>query len=472
MRFYLAIYDPAYLQNDGSYWTWRHAELSPRILDRLYYRIAEKFEPESMTGLTPSDIHGGCCDLCENWLCIYRFLNGGRDTRGRPGRFIVLCAFVKHSDAICGDPAVVLDCALFHSLATSAPRSCPLLPPAFLTLDIEAPRVEIEPLHLNIPELRSIIEITGHDAIRRAILLCARPTEQLRLQCMFSRKDGIEKASVSVNRPALAKASPSLAKDPGVEKIKDKATGSGATSLVMTDQLERVTTGHREHSRSLILLFTSVILIGVSYIAFRAWTPKVQTRVSDTASNGPKTANEGKILNANGGTMTGAGRRRNERLDKRKDQGFASAPLGAPSTQPQVRLSAELTPFALEIDGSGASVIRIKLSHDVNSDVALLLRRKGCEDRTIKAMQGKGLLIESIPITNDLVAPGGQLAKIAGPTPLDEVKLLLNPPGKAQQSIPVRGRLTILPAKEVNEKEAKEKEVKSEVGIEADDNHS
>lgn len=90
MRVHLALYDPSRPSQDGSFWSWRSSALHRTLLDRLYYDFASANRPDDPGTITASTIVGGFAQLTRDWICVYRFGNGGRDAHGRPGRFVIV----------------------------------------------------------------------------------------------------------------------------------------------------------------------------------------------------------------------------------------------------------------------------------------------------------------------------------------------------------------------------------------------
>src|ERR1035437_5694070 len=129
MTVHFAIFDPSVPQSNGSYWTCGSDTISPALLDRVYYEYAHEQRPQDPSSLLGTDLLGGCAGVDETWCCWYRFVDGGRDLRGRPGRFIILAAFISRMDMVGRDCLGVLQSGTFQSLAGSAPITCPLVPP-------------------------------------------------------------------------------------------------------------------------------------------------------------------------------------------------------------------------------------------------------------------------------------------------------------------------------------------------------
>lgn len=132
MRCLLAVFDPAHRSPDGSYWTWRHPELPPDVLDAFYYGSAAKHFPVGTEPISADGLQCGCASVGDEWICWYRFASGGRDRAGRPGRWVVLAAFLHRRDYYGEDWSWIFDSPPFEHLASQASTHCPLPAPASL----------------------------------------------------------------------------------------------------------------------------------------------------------------------------------------------------------------------------------------------------------------------------------------------------------------------------------------------------
>ena len=73
------------------------------------------------------------------WICWYRFVDGGQDKVGRPGRCVLVAAFVKRDDHHDRDWSGILNSSAFQQIVTVAPTMCPLPAPASLELHWNPP---------------------------------------------------------------------------------------------------------------------------------------------------------------------------------------------------------------------------------------------------------------------------------------------------------------------------------------------
>lgn len=156
MRFLLAAYDPSHQAADGSYWAWHHPDLTPELLNRFYYDVAANHRPVDPGNLSVDDLHAGFATLSGGWCCWYRFVNGGRDQRGRRGRFVLLCAFGQYDQMIGHDGSVVLRASSIRLLARLALGAPPLAPPVSLECEID-----LVPLAAGPNQIAQLLQ-TGH----------------------------------------------------------------------------------------------------------------------------------------------------------------------------------------------------------------------------------------------------------------------------------------------------------------------
>ena len=124
MNIHYALYDPSYPAPGGGYWTWRSSKIYPRELDSLYYDFLRKNLAESPNSLTPRDLHGGAVVL-PDWLVVYRFFNGGRDTHNRPGRYVILTGWIPRNETPAEEILSFWELEAFQELAQTVPP-CPV----------------------------------------------------------------------------------------------------------------------------------------------------------------------------------------------------------------------------------------------------------------------------------------------------------------------------------------------------------
>jgi hypothetical protein len=135
MLIHYALCDPSYNTGGGNYWTW-HAETLPlEMLQKFYREVAAKRLPESPFDLAnphfwdnfvPTTVPYG------DWTVIYRFSSGGKDKSNRPGRYIILTAWIKTKEAEGVDLLPIQGNDVFRSVLKNA-KTLPVPPPKVLT---------------------------------------------------------------------------------------------------------------------------------------------------------------------------------------------------------------------------------------------------------------------------------------------------------------------------------------------------
>jgi hypothetical protein len=159
MKGYLAAYDPALSTPTGDYWLWRSPRLPRDMLESYHTAIETGHVLENPNALASADLHGGALARDDQWCCFYRIYNGGRDLRGRPGRFVLVCFFVERADASRHDCSRLLDSSPFASIYAErlASGQAPELPPS---LDVE---ISLPPLSTTAVTAAAPSEQTWHD---------------------------------------------------------------------------------------------------------------------------------------------------------------------------------------------------------------------------------------------------------------------------------------------------------------------
>jgi len=204
----LAMYDPSQPSTDGSFWSWRAPSIDQKLLDSLYYDFAKYNRPEDPSQLSDSSIVGGFVALTPDRVFAYRFGNGGRDARGRPGRFVMVVASLRVDQSrVCG-LAAVMTCPVFAAALAKAPFSCPVPAPAELEIDVITPpsRVDLVLVAKAIREER--LELSGPEAMREAAEVCGSLPADRQWRCSLRVDDDVCIAVVECPRVAEKPALP------------------------------------------------------------------------------------------------------------------------------------------------------------------------------------------------------------------------------------------------------------------------
>jgi len=135
MRIYLALYDQADAGPTRNYWSWNHPDLTSEILNRFYYEVIAPHRGRVTTSDLNQEVGGGG-QLDEQWVGFYRFISAGRDTKGRLGRIVVVCIFVKQADTAKVNWSNELYSSVINEMAARAPTECPVSPPETFELPV------------------------------------------------------------------------------------------------------------------------------------------------------------------------------------------------------------------------------------------------------------------------------------------------------------------------------------------------
>lgn len=183
VRVLFAIYDPARRSADGSLWSWRAPDLSVAFLESFYYDKAYLSWPQDVHQLGSGDVWGGAARHDREWIGLYRYFNGGRDPRGRPGRVVLAAAFIQLRDAVNVDLSPLLKCKTFQWVAEHAATRCPLPMPPVLEELVQLPKARPDPDLVERLLRGETVECRGIDADQRAIAACLGLPGNRQWQC-------------------------------------------------------------------------------------------------------------------------------------------------------------------------------------------------------------------------------------------------------------------------------------------------
>ena len=146
MQIHYALYDPSHDTGGGNYWTWYAETLPLEMLQGFYREVAVKHVPKSPFDMADPhywDDFTPTTDCYEDWTVIYRFFSGGNDKSNRPGRYIILTAWIKTEETNDVDLSPIQDNNLFRFVSKNA-RKLPVSLPKVLTekWEIETPKPE------------------------------------------------------------------------------------------------------------------------------------------------------------------------------------------------------------------------------------------------------------------------------------------------------------------------------------------
>ena len=209
MRCYLAAFDQAHLSADRTYWTWHHPDLSMHVLDNFLYDCATKHWPDEAAPIAAIRIRGGFASVDRNWFCWYRFLEGGRDKVGRPGRVVLLAAFVRALDHRDLDWSGVLESPQFNEVAVQVATKCPVPVPDSMELTWDPMPVfpDVNDGSNILDEKRADFE--GPSAVQTALVACSRLPSEFRIDCSLNRgSDGDRVVLIVLDRTSTYKTPP------------------------------------------------------------------------------------------------------------------------------------------------------------------------------------------------------------------------------------------------------------------------
>jgi hypothetical protein len=200
MRCLIAAFDQAHLCSDRTYWTWRHPDLQASILDDFYYEHAAKHLPGGTATIAADSIVGGCASVGNEWLCWYRFVDGGRDKHGRPGRYVLLAAFVRRYDHSGYDWSGILESSLFLEIAKNAPVTCPIPEPGDLELDWTPSPVIVDTSDLDSQLLADgKVDFEKAGDLQCISAVCQRIPSDRSFDCFFTCENGIAHGAISLS---------------------------------------------------------------------------------------------------------------------------------------------------------------------------------------------------------------------------------------------------------------------------------
>jgi hypothetical protein len=132
IQIHYALFDQSFDTGRGNYWTWFDKELTLEILNRFHYEVAVKHLAPEPNKLTADDLWGGIVTLTgSGWTVLYRIYNGGYEGN-RPGRYVVLTAWIKTHETIDINLLLILNNQTFQQIAAVF-KTSPVPQPAALT---------------------------------------------------------------------------------------------------------------------------------------------------------------------------------------------------------------------------------------------------------------------------------------------------------------------------------------------------
>ena len=161
-----ALYDSARRASQSA-WVWRHSDLSDRVLDTFYYGVvAPRF------GLEP-ELQATFATVDDEWCCWYRLFDGGRDSLGRPGRFLVAAALMLRSNVTEVDTTGVLELPFFQEVALAARKPSPTTSPSETEQMYKVGSITVDAQTLGQLQRSTLVEFHDQNGLRAAVVACS-----------------------------------------------------------------------------------------------------------------------------------------------------------------------------------------------------------------------------------------------------------------------------------------------------------
>lgn len=161
-----ALYDSA-RRSSQSAWVWRHSDLNDRVLDTFYYGVvAPRF------GLEP-ELQATFATVDDEWCCWYRLFDGGRDSLGRPGRFLVAAALMLRSDVTEVDTTGITELPFFQDVALAARKPLLMTSPSETEQMYKVGSVTVDAQTLGQLQRGALVEFHDQNGLRAAVIACS-----------------------------------------------------------------------------------------------------------------------------------------------------------------------------------------------------------------------------------------------------------------------------------------------------------
>lgn len=285
----LALFDSACRYADGKHWAWRHPAISHSLLDDLFYRVADRRTQHLDQG-GPDDVPIGYAQVDAEWRCWYRFLAGGRDQQGRPGRFLLLCFFGRNEDNAFVSPLWLSTNPVFQQLVNTACTNRPVPAPDSLASNLPALDNGCNQELLNDVLRKGRMNADGDARIEEVALVCSHLPRSREWQWWYSPTR--KKAEVILAESGLP--APTVATHSGTDRADD-------VSFRVPDERPTVTCERREYltplagavhaaaesirrkargelTRSGVLFFLTGMIAGAALLFTAQWWGAVRSR--------------------------------------------------------------------------------------------------------------------------------------------------------------------------------------------------
>jgi len=201
MKIHLALYDPSHLTAEGAYWSWHSPKLDIKLLNQLYYEVAALHRPEDTNQLSNATLLGGFASIGGDFVFVYRFGNGGYDSFGRPGRFVMVVAGFRLDQTGPCDLREIVSGSDFSKVIADAQELCPVPEPSDLEFDLNLRSLREDPLLVSEVLREKRLSLPGPTAPSRENVLSTAAGICMRLpgrnwQCRFQIEGEIGTAEI------------------------------------------------------------------------------------------------------------------------------------------------------------------------------------------------------------------------------------------------------------------------------------
>jgi hypothetical protein len=175
MRVRLAFFDSDLDTAAGFYWKWHHPDVARDVLDKLYYNTIAPEITGQVAGRSLEKLWGGFAAIDQTWCGWYRLFDGGRDKRGRAGRYMILAALCPRAEVGAIDPTWMLTREPFQHLGENRRPSEPIVERPELELNVQAPVLSplaVDPILIDRLRHDRVLQESGPGSASTAALLC------------------------------------------------------------------------------------------------------------------------------------------------------------------------------------------------------------------------------------------------------------------------------------------------------------
>ena len=256
MRLFLAAYDPVDLP--GGIVAWRHSSVPAELLERFYYDILAAEVPEDRESCWAAGMFvlGRQSSTNVGAVGIVSF-HAGRDRRGRPGRYIVLCLLAPRDGRIDRVPNAFPDLQVWNEIAGKIGHGLLFRPLPRSEVEVPTVPAEVHPGNLNHLLECKELRFEGPPAWNRVLALLSCIPKSHGWCCKITRRAGVLGGRFTVEeRDAIRKNRAVESEQPikAPESIRQPVVAAAVSVLTRTD-------ADKARVRSPVKILVSSILI-------------------------------------------------------------------------------------------------------------------------------------------------------------------------------------------------------------------